>query len=158
MPGLWAVGECASNGLHGANRLASNSLLDGLVFGHRAAKAIKTAPARPISPLGAEAPASLPDTDLQDLRAGISAHAGVVRTASGLTRLLEQIEALESRHGDAPALIAARFVAHAALARRESRGGHFRTDYPERAQTGVPTRLTVTDLSKASPARQAGAA
>jgi len=158
VPGLWAVGECASNGLHGANRLASNSLLDGLVFGHRAAKAIKTAPARQISPLGAEAPARLPDTDLQGLRTAISAHAGVVRTASGLTRLLDQIETLQARHGDAPALIAARFVAHAALTRRESRGGHFRSDYPERAQTGVPTRLTLTDLSTASPARQAGAA
>jgi L-aspartate oxidase len=68
VPGLWAVGECACTGVHGANRLASNSLLDGLVFGHRAAMAINRAPARSVKAGPASAPPALPDDALQRLR------------------------------------------------------------------------------------------
>tara|TARA_R100000306_G_scaffold62363_1_gene68952 strand:- start:4592 stop:6133 length:1542 start_codon:yes stop_codon:yes gene_type:complete len=157
--GLWAGGECACTGVHGANRLASNSLLDGLVFGHRAADAIKAAPARAVSAEKAEAPPALPDDALQSLRAAISAQAGVIRDGAGLSQLISLIDALQALHGPAPALIAARFLAVGALQREESRGGHSRTDFPARSVLAQPTRLRLDDLSNASlTPRQAGAA
>jgi L-aspartate oxidase len=159
VPGLWAVGECACTGVHGANRLASNSLLDGLVFGHRTATAIKRAPARAVSAGDAEAPSALPDDALQSLRAAISAQAGVIRDDEGLSQLLSLIDALQAQHGSAPALIAARFLTVGALQRKESRGGHCRTDFPARQVLAQPTRLRLDDISNASvKPRQAGAA
>jgi L-aspartate oxidase len=128
LTGLYAAGECASTGVHGANRLASNSLLEAAVFGARAgrAAAAETDPATP--PLPARASSTLPEEALQRLRGAMSRHAGVVRDAVGLARLLGEIEALEALHARAPALTAARLVAACALARTESRGAHFRTD------------------------------
>jgi len=159
VPGLWAVGECACTGLHGANRLASNSLLDGLVFGRRAAAAIQKAPSRQVQAQSATVQPVLPDTALQTLRRAMSAQAGVVRDEAGLTTLLTRITELRTCHGDAPALIAAQFVAQAGLNRTESRGGHFRTDHPTPLDTAVPTRLVWTDLTLAGATeRHAGAA
>ena len=159
VPGLWAVGECASTGVHGANRLASNSLLEGLVFGHRAAQAIQRAPTRRVQAQAADAPCELPQSVLQTLRSAVSAQAGVTRSAEGLTTLLSLLDALETEHGSAPALIAARFLTQGALAREESRGGHSRTDFPKRAEQGRHTRLTLSDLYPAhAKLRQAGAA
>ena len=146
VPGLWAVGECASTGVHGANRLASNSLLEGLVFGHRAADAIRRAPTRTVKTGEAKAPPALPHSALQTLRANISAHAGVIRDAEGLSALSTLIHALEAEHGAAPALVAARFLTQGALAREESRGGHSRTDFPHTAPRGGHTRLKLADL------------
>jgi L-aspartate oxidase len=143
--GLWAVGECAATGVHGANRLASNSLLDGLVFGRRAANALRSAAPRALTPLEVTAPPALPGPALQRLRQVMALEAGVERDGAGLSRLIAVIDQLEARYGPAPALIAARFVAAGALARTESRGGHFRMDYPNTGQAGVSTRMRLED-------------
>ncbi|MEQ8406437.1 MAG: L-aspartate oxidase [Oceanicaulis sp.] len=145
VPGLWAVGECAATGVHGANRLASNSLLDGLVFGRRAAERLNGAAPRTLEPLAAEAPPALPGPALQRLRQVMAAEAGVERDGAGLSRLITVIDQLEAKYGAAPALVAARFVAAGALARLESRGGHFRTDHPQTAPKGVATRMRLED-------------
>jgi L-aspartate oxidase len=141
LEGLFAAGECASVGVHGANRLASNSLLEAAVFGARAGRAAAREVDPRTAPLPAETAPDLPDAALQALRQAMSQGAGVVRDAAGLRRLLSEIAALERAHGPALALIAARLVAQGALARRESRGAHYRADYPALA---APMRSRVT--------------
>ena len=117
LPGLYAAGECAATGVHGANRLASNSLLECLVFGRRAAHTALAA-----EPLGARSGEARPAAPARpvtpEVRRALWQDAGLIRTAAGLERLL-----------DSPALVP-QLVAESALARRESRGGHFRSDYP----------------------------
>ena len=151
LEGLYAVGECASTGVHGANRLASNSLLEAAVFGLRAGRAAcaevnpRTA-ALPAEPPAELPPESSPNGALPALRRAMSLNAGVERTAEGLERLLSQIDALCARHGEALALTTARLIAEAALARPESRGGHWRLDFPE---TAAEARRTFTGLDLA---------
>jgi len=139
--GLFAVGECASVGVHGANRLASNSLLEAAVFGRRAGEAAGDAQTPQTRLLSADAAPEIAGADLTELRRRMSDHAGVVRSASGLGDLLGWIDDRQRRGGAGGALIAARLVAQAALDRRESRGGHFRSDYPTTAQVATHTRL-----------------
>jgi L-aspartate oxidase len=150
LAGLYAAGECAATGAHGANRLASNSLLEAAVFGARAGRAAAAATDPGTTPLPGEPAPDMADADLQTLREAMSRYAGVVRDGAGLERLLSIIGALEA-HGRALPLVAARLVAKAALARRESRGAHFRADYP---QLGRPVRSRVT-LAAAAPAFEA---
>lgn len=117
VPGLYAAGECACTGVHGANRLASNSLLECLVFGRRAALAAlgePEPPARPDPP--PEPPPAEPLTPA--LRRALWRNAGLVRDAAGLERLRRR-----------PHLLAS-LIAESALTRTESRGAHFRADYP----------------------------
>lgn len=148
--GLWAVGECASTGAHGANRLASNSLLEAVVFAHRIADRLRDAPApSPLPAELAEAPPMLPDAPRADLRQLMQAHAGVVRNAKGLASALDRVDALCDAHGRANALVAARLILTAALAREESRGGHFRSDYPN---AGPAQRTFITDADPVSAA------
>lgn len=139
LKGLWACGECASTGAHGANRLASNSLLEAVVFADRIARALgedvsHDAPSKPapraLSALP-DAPPSLPDTVLQALRAGMTRHAGIVRDKAGLSAMADEIVDWRAQHGSASPLVAAALVVHAALAREESRGGHYRADFPQ---------------------------
>lgn len=141
LPGLYAAGECASTGVQGANRLASNSLLEAAVFGARAGRAAAAEPAAGGEPLPAEPTPDLPEAALQTLRKAMSRDAGVIRDAEGLERLAAQIEALEPAYGPCPTVVAAKLIVRAALARQESRGGHFRADFPA---TGLAQRTFVT--------------
>jgi len=146
LPGLYAAGECASTGVHGANRLASNSLLEAAVFGTRAGQAAAAVRDPGTAPLTAEAAPELPDESLAELRQTMTREVGVVRRAQGLARALTVIDRLLERHGRALPLVAARLVAAAALERRESRGAHFRADFP---QTAASPRRTFTVLGAA---------
>jgi L-aspartate oxidase len=118
LPGLYAVGECACTGLHGANRLASNSLAECFVFGRRAGLAASADPEPPgdAEPAEADSPALPPD----ETRARLWTHAGLLRDPGRLRTLLEDPYTL------------ARQIAASCLARAESRGAHQRVDHPER--------------------------
>ncbi len=121
LPGLYAAGECAATGVHGANRLASNSLLECLVFGRRAALAALQEPGLPSRlPQIPRSPEAEPVTP--ELRLALWRDCGLIREAAGLESLL-----------DAPHLLT-RLVAESALAREESRGSHFRSDFPSESE------------------------
>ena len=140
LAGLFAVGECASTGVHGANRLASNSLLEAAAFGRRTGRAAAAVPAPASRASGG--PAASPDmTDeaMHSLRRVMSAEVGVIRDAASLERALAVIEALEAGAPGALPLITARLIAQSALDRRESRGGHFRSDFPQTLPVARPT-------------------
>ena len=137
--GLSVCGECSSTGAHGANRLASNSLLEAVVMAARIADRLRESALSPALQSSGLVPADLPDHVLQDLRNEMAVKCGVVREAAGLTQLLSDIERLDSQHPDARALCAARLIASAALAREESRGGHFRSDFPNTSPNGART-------------------
>jgi L-aspartate oxidase len=156
VPGLWAAGEAACTGVHGANRLASNSLLEALVFGARVARSISLALPGIRRPCVRVEPPDLarwrPDADAGDVRRELRAltweTVGLVRTADGLRCALDRIDALEhTTPADAcetrSLLTVARLLATAALARPESRGAHFRADHPE-PDAGWKRRIVLT--------------
>lgn len=138
--GLWACGECASTGVHGANRLASNSLLEGVVFGRRIGSALQNekCPDEPTPLLPA---ATFPqDRDwsrwaLRQLRTLMWEGMGLVRSGPAMSRTLAKLEDLmhSARHRDRTtylSALAAVSMTRDGLQRRESVGAHFRTDYP----------------------------
>lgn len=150
LKGLYAVGECASTGVHGANRLASNSLLEAAAFGEAvgrtaAAELGAFAPDAAHAHVPAVPPVMAP-ADLQRLRDGMARYAGVVRTEDGLTALLRLIDDLDAHYPGALALVSARLIAASALNRRESRGSHYRPDYPQTAAKGERTFTTLDTL------------
>ncbi len=125
VPGLYAVGEASCTGLHGANRLASNSLSECFVFARRAVADALSHHGENLSPPSAseiEALAELPAPPRADgaTREALWQDAGIVRSQEGLSRLLDSPHPL------------ARLIARCALARNESRGAHLRAEYPER--------------------------
>jgi L-aspartate oxidase len=134
LPGLYAIGEVASTGMHGANRLASNSLLEAVVFGARVAEDLRGRGGSAISLLDEGAAAEEPGlAALAPIRRVMHDKVGVLRERGGLR---EAVRAVRAAQGEAKsdrlmnALVAAELIASAALLREESRGGHFRSDHP----------------------------
>jgi L-aspartate oxidase len=155
LPGLFAAGEAAVTGVHGANRLASNSLLEGLVFGGRAGAAMRSSsPARwpepvdaPVSMSAPVGPGSRLPIDEPELRTLMWQSAGVFRNRDALAHAAGRIESawtavergVEAGAGLdagtwrlASLVTVGRLIVRAALRREESRGAHSRTDFPER--------------------------
>ena len=167
VPGLWAAGEVASTGLHGANRLASNSLLEAVVFGARVAEDV-----RELIPQGRTGPFVVPkrifgstpvDPERRAdavvrLRAVMSTYVGVVRSAKGLKTALAKLAVIGREAEDdsvlANMVLASRLVTAAALQRKESRGGHYRSDHPK-TDPALATRtfMTLDDLDRIDPPR-----
>ncbi|WP_031509153.1 L-aspartate oxidase [Streptomyces megasporus] len=170
VPGLYACGEVACTGVHGANRLASNSLLEGLVFAERIAERIARAPARvpvPVVPDAERIVPPLPPETRYAIQRIMTAGAGVLRSAESLERAARELEELAvdasgaPRVPDAPAAsgkpaepgveswetanlhLVARVLVAAALRRTETRGCHWREDHPDRDDVSWRRHLVV---------------
>lgn len=141
VPGLYACGEVARTGVHGANRLASNSLLEGMVFGRRIAVQLARELPRPGAPVRPAGPGRVCAAGIDtSLRTAMTGGAGVLRSAAGLAEARGTLAGLGARPGT-PSLDAwqasnlltvASALAAAALARTETRGAHWREDHPDR--------------------------
>ncbi|MCP5109640.1 MAG: FAD-binding protein, partial [bacterium] len=142
LPRLFAAGEVAATGVHGANRLASNSLLEGVVYGARAARAMKELASAPFREGSPPAEAAFPGCTESELRQLATEHCGILRHGDSLRQALGELSAKSMRGSDEPRRhlhelrslhILATLIAQCALAREESRGGHYRTDFPEKS-------------------------
>ncbi|WP_242914505.1 L-aspartate oxidase [Brevundimonas pishanensis] len=141
--GLYAIGECAATGVHGANRLASNSLLEAATFGRQAGRAAAREGAVAVGEVSAVmVGGDLPEPEMMALRAAMTRYCGVVRGGEGLEALCRMLDEMAVSHPVALSVVAAQLVAEGALERRESRGGHFRSDYPQTDKVALHTRMT----------------
>lgn len=141
IPGLFAVGECANTGVHGANRLASNSLLEGLVVAERVANHLTDLP-KQSEPLIENIPTNLIDGKVRkDITETTTTGAGAVRNATGLNKTIDKLSELAKKTTKLSStqsweatnlLTVSSFLSNAALRREESRGSHWRSDFPER--------------------------
>ena len=141
IPGLFAVGECANTGVHGANRLASNSLLEGLVVAERVANHLTDLPEQS-EPLIENVPTNLIDGKVRkDITETTTTGAGAVRNATGLNKTIDKLSELAKKTTKLSStqsweatnlLTVSSFLSNAALRREESRGSHWRSDFPER--------------------------
>ena len=142
IPGLYATGEVACSGVHGANRLASNSLLEGLVFSRRIAEVLP-GELRDLAPVAADPrPASaIGGTERAELQETMGSRVGVLRSASGLEEALALLDKLAGVPAEALGpdawevtnlVTVSSALAHAALLREETRGSHWREDFPAR--------------------------
>jgi len=154
LEGLWAGGEVSSTGAHGANRLASNSLLEAVVYAARIADDIAgqeiAPPARVPAALVVPRNGELPAASERSLRATMSAEVGVVRDGEGLADAVRSFAALEHDAGSVALrnmATTALLVAASAWSRRESRGAHCRADYPN--EDAARARRTMTTLDAA---------
>jgi L-aspartate oxidase len=154
LDGLWAAGEVASTGAHGANRLASNSLLEAIVYAARIAEDIAGLVPMPQTLAwpderhrGEELTATPEPARERELRQLMSTHVGVIRSREGLVRALDMLARLEREAQNLPALrnmaTTALLVTAAALRREESRGGHYRSDFPQ-ADPALAQRTFIT--------------
>jgi L-aspartate oxidase len=150
--GLWACGEVSATGLHGANRLASNSLLEGIVYGRWIAEDLAGTPADTVAPRPAIATTAASDTanTLRELRQLMTNHVGVVRDNDGLRDAIAHLayDAGDPRPAIADRALVGLAIAVSAHRRVESRGGHYRSDHPMALDTWAkPSRITLADLT-----------
>ncbi|MDQ6662767.1 MAG: FAD-binding protein, partial [Acidobacteriota bacterium] len=141
IPRLYAAGEAACTGVHGANRLASNSLLEGVVFGARSGIAMRETGGRKSKELGIAPEALFPRAAENEVRNLAWENCGIARDRAGLTAARELLASYQMLPNPRACLAqydlrsiqtVALSIARCALAREESRGAHFRTDFPER--------------------------
>ena len=170
LKGLFAAGEVAASGVHGANRLASNSLLEGLVFGAHAARAMAAQRSAVQCPAAMDQPPVAPSKSahgsaakeiekvLCETRSLMWDKVGVIRAGDSLQSAVKHLLALalpatspsRAYYEAMNVLETARAIARSALARKESRGAHYRTDYPLKDEAGPPKHSFVTKDSNVS--------
>jgi L-aspartate oxidase len=158
VPGLYACGECSCTGVHGANRLASNSLLEGLVFADRIAEVLAGQPYERRDPVGKQRPWTADASARHRFQQAMTDGAGVLRSAQSLSTTLQALDQIGTGEPSTASwemtnlLFVGRALTQAALLREETRGSHWREDFPDasdrwlvRLQTQVVDGHMVTE-------------
>jgi L-aspartate oxidase len=147
--GLWACGETARTGLHGANRLASNSLMEAIACAFWVARSVGSADAGPLASADTGMLPTAPDPSI--VRPILSQGLGVLRDGERIAHAIRLLYPLACSGGAAsdPAMVAL-MIAVAALGRAESRGGHYRTDHPQTLPSAVASSLSLAAALEAA--------